>query len=195
MPEVELPNPDEIKEKAEDPFTRQVALFVAVYAVALAITALGGNNAGKDMIMAQQKASNQWAYYQAKVVRENLYLLEAEKLDLRLEMEGSGLSAEERKRLVQVREKYRHKAEEYTHDKHEIKEKAEELEKERDVAARKDPYFDYAEALLQIAIVLSSVAMLSGKKWPYWTSLALAGIGLVLCVNGFALLVKLPGLE
>ena len=195
MPEVELPNPDEIKEKAEDPFTRQVALFVAVYAVALAITALGGNNAGKDMIMAQQKASNQWSYYQAKVVRENLYLLEAEKIDLQLENDGGNLSPDARKRLEQVRNKYRHKAEEYTHDKHEIKEKAEELEKERDLASRKDPYFDYAEALLQIAIVLSSVAMLSGKKWPYWTSLAMAGIGLVLCVNGFALLVKVPGLE
>ena len=194
MPEVELPNPDEIKEKAEDPFTRQVALFVAVYAVALAITALGGNNAGKDMIMAQQKASNQWSYYQAKVVRENLYLLEAEKIDLQLENDGGNLSPDARKRLEQVRNKYRHKAEEYTHDKHEIKEKAEELEKERDLASRKDPYFDYAEALLQIAIVLSSVAMLSGKKWPYWTSLAMAGIGLVLCVNGFALLVKVPGL-
>jgi Domain of unknown function (DUF4337) len=195
MPEVELPNPDEIKEKAEDPFTRQVALFVAVYAVALAVTALGGNNAGKDMIMAQQKASNQWSYYQAKVVRENLYLLEAEKIDLHLENDGSALSEDARKRLGQVRDKYRHKAEEYTHDKHEIKEKAEELEKERDMGARKDPYFDYAEALLQIAIVLASVAMLSGKKWPFWTSLALAGIGVVLCVNGFTLLVKVPGME
>ena len=195
MPEVELPNPEEIKEKAEDPFTRQVALFVAVYAVALAITALGGNNAGKEMIMAQQKATNQWSYYQAKVVRENLYLLEAEKIDLQLETDGGGLSADARKRLEQVRHKYRHKAEEYTHEKHEIKEKAEDLEKERDLNSRKDPYFDYAEALLQIAIVLASVAMLSGKKWPFWTSLAMAGIGLVLCVNGFALLVKVPGLE
>jgi hypothetical protein len=195
MAEVELPNPDEIHEKAEKPFTRQVALCVAVYAVSLAVTALGGNNAGKDMIMAQQKASNQWAYYQAKVVRENLYLLEAEKLDLRLEIERIAQNTDEYKRLIQVRDKYRHKAAEYTKDKQEIKEKAEEFEKERDVAARKDPYFDYAEALLQIAIVLASVAMLSGKKWPFFASLALAGIGLVFCVNGFALLVKVPGLE
>ena len=37
--------------------------------VALAVTALGGSNAGKDMVMAQQKATNQRAYFQAKAVR------------------------------------------------------------------------------------------------------------------------------
>ncbi|HJZ59864.1 MAG TPA: DUF4337 domain-containing protein [Gemmataceae bacterium] len=194
MAEVEVPDPEEVKEKAGDPFTRQVALFVAVYAVALAVTSLGGSNATKDMMMAQQKATNLWAYYQAKVVRENLYLLEAEKLDLELEVRGVALGSDERKRLEQVRERYRAKAAEYTKEKQEIKAQAEEMEKERDTAARKDPYFDYAEVLLQIAIVLASVAMLSGKRWAFWASLAFAGIGLLLCVNGYTLLAAVPGL-
>ncbi len=62
-----------------------VALSVAVYAVVLAITALGGSNAGKDMVMAQQKATNQWSYYQAKVVRENMDVLAAQNLEKELE--------------------------------------------------------------------------------------------------------------
>jgi hypothetical protein len=195
MAEVEVPDPHEVHEKAGDPFTKHVALCVAVYAVALAVSALGGNNAAKEMMMAQQQATNQWAYYQAKVHRENLYLLEAEKLELELEVRGAGLSSDDRKRLETVRAKYAKKAADYKHEKEEIKTKAEELEKERDVAARRDPYFDYAEVLIQIGIVLASVAMLSRRKEAYYASMVLAGIGLVLCVNGYGLFVKVPGLE
>jgi hypothetical protein len=195
VPDVEVPDPNEAAEKAGDPFTKTVALFVAVYAVGLAVTALGGSNAAKDMMMAQQKASNHWAYYQAKVVRENMYLLEAEKLELELEVRGTGLTSDDRKRLEAVRERYKKKAEEYKREKQEIMDEARKFEEERDTAARKDPYFDYAEVLLLIAIVLASVAMLSGKRWAFYASLALAGVGLVLCANGYALLVKLPGME
>ncbi len=193
MADVEVPDPKDAEEKAADPFTRQIALCVAVYAVALAVTALGGSNAGKDMVMAQQQASNQWAYYQAKVMRENMYVLAAENLDLEIEEAG------DKSKTKELREKklatYRKKAEEYKKDKEEIMAKAKELENERDVAARRDPYFDYAEVLLQIAIVLASVAMLSGKRWAFYASIALAGLGLLLCVNGYGPFLKVPGLE
>ncbi|MBA4063756.1 MAG: hypothetical protein C0501_08600 [Isosphaera sp.] len=195
MADVEVPDPKEVGEKAADPFTRQVALSVAVYAVALAVTALGGSNAGKDMMMAQQQATNEWAYYQAKVVRENLYQVEAEKLDLELELRGAELTEAARRRVEKTRDQYRERAARYTREKEEIKARAEGLEKDRDVAGRRDPYFDYAEVLLQIAIVLASVAMLSGKPWPYYASLAVAGLGLALCVNGYGLFVRVPGLE
>ncbi len=193
MADVEVPDPKEAEEKGSDPFTRQIALCVAVYAVALAVTALGGSNAGKDMVMAQQKASNQWAYYQAKVVRENMYVLAAENLELEIEEAG------DKSKTKELREKklanYRKKAEGYKQEKEEIMAEARKLEDERDVATRRDPYFDYAEILLQIAIVFASVAMLSGKRWAFSTSLVLAGLGLLLCVNGYGLFLKVPGLE
>ena len=192
MADVEVPDPKDAEEKAADPFTRQIALCVAVYAVAMAVTALGGNNAGKDMVMAQQKASNQWAYYQAKVVRENMYQLAAETLELEIEEVNTPWKKEAREKKLA---EYRKKAAEYKAEKEEIMAEAKKLEEERDTAARRDPYFDYAEVLLQISIVLASVAMLSGKKWAFYASLAVAGIGLVLCANGYGLFVKIPGLE
>ena len=132
MADVEVPDPKDAEEKAADPFTRQIALCVAVYAVALAVTALGGSNAGKDMVMAQQQASNQWAYYQAKVMRENMYVLAAENLELDIEEAGDKSKAKE------LREKklanYRKKAEEYKAEKEEIAAEAKKLEAERDVA-------------------------------------------------------------
>src|SRR6184192_837283 len=44
----------------------------------------GGNNAMKEMLLAQQQSSDQWAFYQAKVIREHLY--RAQKLVLEAEL-------------------------------------------------------------------------------------------------------------
>ena len=192
MAEVEVPDPNEVVEKAADPFTRRVALFVAVYAVGMAVTALGGSNAGKDMVMAQQKASNQWAYYQAKVVRENMYQLAAETLELEIEEVNTPWKKEAREKKLA---EYRKKAATYKAEKEEIMAEAKKLEEERDTAARRDPYFDYAEVLLQIAIVCSSVAILATSRPMLFVSLALAVVGVLMTVNGFLLAVKIPFLQ
>ena len=63
MAEVELPNPEELHERGEDRFGRRVALVTAVFAVILSISSLGANNATKEMLLAQQKSSDQWAFY------------------------------------------------------------------------------------------------------------------------------------
>ena len=195
MPEIDLPDPDESEERASNPFTRRVALFVAVYAVALAISSLGGSNAAEDMLMAQQRASNQWNYYQARVSRENLYLLEAEKFDLELEARGAALAETERRRLEYLRDKYRRKVEEYKTEKDVILAEFHKEETARDEAQRRDTYFDLGDIGLQIAIVLASVAMLADKRWAFIASLIVAAVGVLLAANGLALFVEMPGLE
>jgi hypothetical protein len=71
MAEVELPNPEELEELKGKTFGRRVALVTAIFAVLLALAALGGNHATKEMLLAQQRASDQWAFYQAKSIREH----------------------------------------------------------------------------------------------------------------------------
>ena len=73
MAEAELPNLEELHERVANRFGRRVALVTAVFAVLLAIAALGGNHAMKEMLLAQQKSSDQWAFYQAKVIRDHQY--------------------------------------------------------------------------------------------------------------------------
>ena len=70
--------------------------------------------------------------------------------------------------------------------------KGKSLEAERDVAMRKDPYFDWSQALLQIAIVLASVHLIIGNMSLLGLSGGLAGLGVLLMLNGFTLAVKLP---
>jgi hypothetical protein len=56
----------------------------------------------------------------------------------------------------------------------------------------KDPYFLFAEAVLQIAIVMASVSILSRSGIIFAFSLALALVGGLLTINGFSLLFHIP---
>lgn len=185
MAEIELPNPHEAKERAEDPFTKMVALSVAIYAVVLAIAAAGGNNAGKDMLMEQQKASNSWAQYQSKAIREALYINESERIERDLD---GNVSPEAKAKAVKSLARIKAKLDEYKVDKEKISNEAIGHEHIRDDSHTRDPYFDFAEVLLQISIVLASVAMLSGKRWAFYASIVLALLGLALTTNGYMLL-------
>ena len=192
MPEIELPNPDELQERAEQSFTRRIALVTAIYAVVLAIASLGGNNAMKDMLLAQQQSSDQWAFYQAKVIREHLYRVEKMRVEVDLEERGGALRPEARAKLEALRAKLADEEKRYGAEKKDIERDAKKLEQQRDVSRDKDPYFDYAEVLLQIAIVMSSVSILSRSRPTFFFSLVLAAGGALLAVNGFALFFRIP---
>ena len=191
MAEVELPKPDELEEARDKTFSRRVALTTAVYAVVLAIASLGGSNAMKEMLLAQQDASNQWSYYQAKVIREHLN--RGNKLVLELQLaEPSALKGPERDKYEASARKFADEEKRMSADKKEIEPKAKAAEAARDLYQAKDPYFDYAEVLLQIAIVCSSVAILAGSGPMFWFSSLLAVLGTLCTVNGFLLLVRVP---
>ncbi len=194
----EIEPPHEIAEEQEEhkvsPFTKRVALTTAIYAVFLAITALGGNNSMKEMLLAQQQSSDQWAFYQAKVIREHQYRIEKLRLELDLQ-EKEGLKPEVRKRYEALKEQMAKEEERFRAEKKDIEKEARKLEHERDVNRAKDPYFDYAEVLLQIAIVTASIAILATSPPMYCFSMVCAGLGVVLSLNGFLLLVHLPFLH
>ena len=192
MAEVELPNPKEINEHAADPFGRRVALVTAVYAVMLAIAALGGNHAMKEMLLAQQKASDQWAYYQAKVIREHQYRGQKLRLDADLIERGDAMKPVAREKIEELSKKFAEEEKRYNTEKKEVEADAKKLEHERDLYQIKDPYFLFAEALLQIAIVMASVSILSRVMPIFLFSLVLAVAGALLTLNGFLLLVRLP---
>ena len=181
MAEVELPNPAELHERAEQTFGRRVALVTAIYAVVLAIASLGGNYAMKEMLLAQQQASDQWAFYQAKVIREHLY--RAEKM--LVEASGQGASRELARTFAQEEKRY-------NEEKKEIEREAKKLESERDFHRTRDPFFDYAEVFLQIAIVTSSVSILARSRVMFLFSLVIAVLGLLYAINGFTLSLHLP---
>lgn len=192
MSEVELPNPEELHEHAENQFSRRVALVTAVYAVVLAIAALGGNHAMKEMLLSQQQSSDQWAFYQAKVIREHLYRGQKLRLEADLVERDASLKPDARKKLEDLLAKLDEEEKRYNVEKKDIEKVAKSLEHQRDGFAARDPYFLVAEALLQIAIVMSSVSILARSRVIFSFSLVLAVIGAVLTANGYFMLFQLP---
>ncbi|HZP36625.1 MAG TPA: DUF4337 domain-containing protein [Methylomirabilota bacterium] len=195
MAEVELPNPSELHEHAENTFSRRVALVTAVYAVVLAIAALGGNHAMKEMLLSQQQSSDQWAFYQAKVIREHLYRGQKLRLEADLSERDATLKPAAREKLEGLLRRLDEEEKRYGAEKKEIEKTAKDLEHKRDGYAARDPYFLIAEALLQIAIVMSSVSILARSGLIFSFSLGLAVIGAVLTANGYFMLFQLPFLH
>jgi len=71
--------------------------------------------------------------------------------------------------------------------KKELMVKAKAFEHERDLALKKDPWFDYAEGLLQLAIVLTSVAIITGRRAMSYMALVLGIVGTLSTFNGYFL--------
>jgi hypothetical protein len=193
----EVPPPHELHELHElsdKAFSRRVALVTAIYAVVLAIAGLGGKYAMKEMLLSQQQASDQWAYYQAKVVREHLN--RANKILIEAQLaEPSGLKGPERAKFEKIAERFAAEEKRMAGDKKDIEKVAHKLEHERDLYRTKDPYFDYAEVLLQISIVCSSVAILAGSGPMVAISGVLAAAGGLMTINGFLLVVRISFLQ
>ncbi len=185
------------KEKEQDHFKRRAAVVIAVFAMLLAITGLGGQNATKDAVNSNIEASNLFNFFQAKNMRQTAYAIAADELELAWTNDAQ-LSAEAKTALRRKVDDYRKTVTRYESEpetgegKKELMAKAKEAEKKRDHALSQDPYFDYAEALLQIAIVLISVAIVAEQVWLSYLGGALGVIGALLMINGFLLFVRLP---
>ena len=195
MAEVELPKHDELEELKEKTFTRRVALVTAVFAVVLAISSLGGSNATKDMLLAQQQSSDLWAFYQSKAVREHQYRIERLRLEAEIADRGPRMNSDARQRFEGLLATVTKEEHRYETEKQDIEHQAREKEHERDMNRTRDPYFDLSAASLQIAIVLCSIAILAGSRSIFFVSLGLAVAGLLLMVDGYTLSVAIPWLQ
>lgn len=172
-------------------FRRLAGIYLGVVAMLLAIASLGGGAATKEMLSANIHASDTYAFYQAKYLRQVQYQTAAETLEAMPASADAAKSAE----LIK---KYRQTAARYESDpaggdgKKELLAKAREWEARRELAAQRDPNFEFAEAMLQIAIVIGSVSIVAASRSLLGFSGLLALCGVALTVNGFFLLVPLP---
>src|SRR5436309_858284 len=133
MAEVEVPNPDELHERGAQTFSRRVALTTAIYAVVLSIASLGGNNTVKEMLLAQQQSSDQWAFYQAKVIREHQYRGQKMVLETQL-AEPSAVKGGERDKLAALTRKFADEETRYNAEKKDIEKDAKRLEQQMWIA-------------------------------------------------------------
>lgn len=136
---------------------------IVILAALLAInTMIGGQNSSKIMNNTIA-ANNQWAWYQAKNVRQVLY-------------ETSAMEA----RVPENRAKFEAEAARMKADKEEIMQKAKALEAEREAARERSPWFTWSGSVLQIGIVLLTASILAVSMPMFWVSVVVGTVGSVL---------------
>ena len=170
----------------------RTALTISIFAMVLAITSLGGSNSGKDITQENILAANTYAFYQAKSIRQTTLKVAAADMELQLLREPT-MNAAAKEATQKKIEDYKKTIDRYESEpatqegKKELMVRAKEHEAIRDHAIRQDPWFDYAEGALQIAIVLLSVSIIGSIPALYFAGTGLGLLGALSALNGFFL--------
>ena len=171
---------EELKEHAEkareDRSLAAVSLTMAVLAVCVAVVSLLGHRAHTEEVVLQAKASDQWAYYQAKSIREHEDVLFTELAGV--------VTSNDATAAAKVCQKFEQEAERYKHDKDEIKGEADKLEGEVILEQRRADRYDLAEVFLEIGLVVTSITLLSGRRIFWHLGSVLGVVGVVVAVTG-----------
>ena len=178
--------PDELSELRENaehgrenPSLAPISVTMAILAVCVAVVSLLGHRSHTEELLLQNRATDQWSYYQAKNIRRHNYEMGVDLLSM--------MEFKDKAQADKVREKYQKEAERYTKEQAEIEEQAKDLEKESALEQRKSNRFDLGEVFLEIALVISSLALLSRKRL-YWFLGIVSGLaGLGVAATGFLL--------
>jgi hypothetical protein len=174
-----------------------IGVFIGLLAVVLAVCSMGAGNAAQDATLTNIEASNTWSFFQAKNARRQALRLHADDFEITLAT-NPAMPADVKTAITEKIKAYREQDKKLTSDPQanegldELWAKAKALETSRDQALKRAPYFDYGQALLQIAIVLASIAIISGGNALLAGSAIVGVIGVVVTIGGFTLAFPLP---
>ena len=166
----------EAHEHAGEPWTLPVAVTMSILTVLVAMATLLAHRAATDKLLEQTKATDQWAYYQAKNIRLH-------EMQVAVDLLGS-LAPADKEKAAATREKYAKQVERYQDDKDEISDKAKELESEGAHLSRREDRFDLAEVILEIGLIICSLTLIT-RKMPFWyAGIALGVVGFLVALTG-----------
>ena len=168
----ELVEQDELEPGARRAISTRVAVTAAILAVLASFSALQAERtasesilAKNDAVLAQSRASDEWAFRQAKSIK------------LHLEAMAPGGTGEPERQRAEIAAS---------------EERARAAERERDDANRRAAEhfeqhhrFAVGTSLLQIAIVLETVAAVLDRRSLWWGGIAIGAVGALAFANGF----------
>jgi hypothetical protein len=164
---------------AENQQQKRVGIIIAVIAVVMSIVAALANYEANHMIVKEVQSSNGFAWYQFK--RQRSYMNELELKRIEVDLNGTPTDAQ-RKLLQDAMAKLKTKNAEYEKETDEIRSKAEEDKGDADAAAHRHHRFEYSEILLNIAVVLCSLTLLTEAKVFFRMGMLATLAGLLLAV-------------
>lgn len=172
---------NELHENAEhakhDPTLAPVTLTMAILAVLVATVSLLGHRSSTEEVILQNKVTDQWSYYQAKNIRRHNDELIASLTGV--------VAARDAEAAAKLQEKIHGEAERYRDEQKELEAKARELEQEFGLAHRKTDRFDLGEVFLEIALVITSITLLSGRRIFWHLGLLFGAAGIVMAASAW----------
>jgi hypothetical protein len=159
---------------------RHISLAISVLAVLVAMVTVMGHRTHTEAVLTQTRAADQWNLYQAKKIRLEQTNVAIDLLSLQPSSNDSAVQ----KKLAE----YQAHVTKWKGELDGEQEKAKDLEIEVGKAERRADRYDLGEALLQIAVVLSSITLLTRQRAYFMLGLTLGLAGLIMAAS--ALLVR-----
>ena len=158
---------------------KQVALLIAVLALFLALAETMGKGAQTNALGLNVEASNLWAFFQAKTIRQTAVRTASEMAELeRARFTDPAASEAIAKRMdAWTKTVARWESEPDTGEgRRELMARAKAAEEKRDLSLARYHHFELSSAAFQIAIVLASATVITGAAVLTWIA---GGLGLL----------------
>lgn len=173
---------NELKEAAEagnEKKLAHVSISMAIFAVLVALTGLLGHRSHTEEIMLKNNEIDNWAYYQAKDTRRSVdeHFLDALAL----------YPPADKAALETLRKKNEAEIEKYRNQQKEIQAEANALKAEGKLVAARADRFDLGESLMEIALVICSLTLLTERRGYFYFSMVIAVGGVVAAASAFLL--------
>jgi Skp family chaperone for outer membrane proteins len=165
------------REVEHNPQLLPVTITMSILAVFIAADSLFGHRSHTEELLNQTKATDQWAFYQAKNIRRHADEQFADLLGI--------IELKDKEEGEKLRESYKKEAERYKEEQKEIENEAKKLEDETKSEQRKADRFDLGEILLEAALVVTSMTLLTKLRMFWFTGIVIGLIGILVGVTGF----------
>jgi hypothetical protein len=170
----------ELREQAEhakeDPSMTPISVTMAVLAVVVAAVSLLGHRSHTEEVILQNKASDHWAFYQAKNIRRHTDELFADITSV--------VATKDAAQTTQLHDKYLAEATRYRDEQKDLDAEAHKLEQETELAGKRADRYDLGEVFLEIALVITSITLLSRRRAFWHAGMVLGVVGVVVAATG-----------
>ena len=166
-------------EHAAEGNLKPVSFTMSVVAVMVAVVTVLGHREHTEAVLQQARASDQWNFYQAKKIRQNDTLLAQDILSVATVQDPAA--------TAKIIAAYKAHQDKWTEDTSESQNKAREYEGDVTRAEHKASKFDFAEALLEIGLVITSITLLTKQRLYWFLGITASIVGLVVAAQGLLL--------
>ncbi|HTV06055.1 MAG TPA: DUF4337 domain-containing protein [Acidobacteriaceae bacterium] len=168
---------EEQHEKARESSLRPVSFTMSLLAVLVAVTTVLGHRTHTEAVLQQARATDQWNLYQAKKIRQY-------NTELTIDLLGS-LPVRDSTATAKATSTYKAHLAKWNGELNQEQAKATELEHEVRKSERHAARFDFSEALLEIALVITSITLLTRQRAYWYLGMAFGATGVFIAAWAF----------